>query len=104
MKSNLVRRVLSISVVVASTMIGLAGTAHATRSVPPPKTEEVRSPMSVTLSMETFNQRMATIPEISGLERIPEWPTRSPFDFAHKNALRSGCLVVYQLGIRSKEG
>ena len=36
------------------------------------------------------------------LERIPKWPTRSPFDFAHKNALRSGCLVVYQLGIRSK--
>ncbi len=69
MKSNLVRRVLSISVVVASTMIGLAGTAHATRSVPPPKTEEVRSPMSVTLSMETFNQRMATIPEISGLKK-----------------------------------
>lgn len=50
-------------------MIGLAGTAHATRSVPPPKTEEVRSPMSVTLSMETFNQRMATIPEISGLKK-----------------------------------
>lgn len=82
MKSNLVRRVLSIGVVVASTMIGLAGTAHATRSVPQPKTAEVRSPMSVTLSMETFNQRTSTISEISGLKKDDTVVLGCGYDFS----------------------
>ena len=100
MKTNFVRRVLFTGVVLASTTLGLAGAAHATRSVPPSKTVEVTAPVApekpVMLSMEQFNQRMATLPEFSTLkkgDKVMLWD-----DGRTTDALWQGMFVYYPAG------
>lgn len=94
MKTNLIRKVLSSVVVIATVLLGLANTAYAVVSVPPPTTVKVAVP--VVMSMDTFNQRTATLPEFSTLKKgdtVVLWD-----DGRVTDALWNGSFTYYPAG------
>jgi len=94
MKTNLIRKVLSSVVVIATVLLGLANTAYAVVSVPPQTTAKVAAP--IVMSMDTFNQRTATLPEFSTLKKgdtVVLWD-----DGRTTDAMWSGSFTYYPAG------